>query len=132
MALVLVYDLLQLTVFATDFSHILRIESHLLEVNQYAPSPVLKSVLHLDLYPNESAWLQKRTDIFRECHYLVYFSCYLVSLVFQFSFLFKKRLVRQLELLESFQTGLELGLDIRKNAFILKLMKALHDNVFRP
>jgi hypothetical protein len=134
MALVLVNDLLKLSVLATNLSHVLWVESHLFEIYENAPAPVLQLffVLAFDLDPDKSARLEERADVFWESDDLVDLGIDFVTLIFELFLLFQEGFVGKLEALVFFKTGGEFLLDLREDAFVLELVEALHDNVLRP
>jgi len=70
-AFVLVYDFLQLLVLTSYFGHVLRVDSHLFEVNEDAPSPVLEFVITANLDTYQATRLQERTNVFGKSHDLV-------------------------------------------------------------
>lgn len=70
-AFVLVYDFLQLLVLTSYFCHVLRVDSHLFEVDEDAPSPVLEFVITANLDTDQATWLQERANVFGKSHDLV-------------------------------------------------------------
>lgn len=70
-AFVLVYDFLQLLVLTSYFCHVLRVDSHLFEVNKDAPSPVLEFVITANLDTDQATRLQERANVFGKSHDLV-------------------------------------------------------------
>lgn len=74
MNFILLNDVLQLPILAPDFDHVLGVESHLLEVNQDSPAPVLQFIvttLTLYLHSYQSARLEEGNYVFGQCNYLV-------------------------------------------------------------
>jgi hypothetical protein len=70
-AFVLVYDFLQLLVLTPYFGHVLWVDSHLFEVYEDAPSPVLEFVITANLDTDQATRLQERTNVFGKSHDLV-------------------------------------------------------------